>query len=197
MNLYSREGDQGYTSLFDGQRVRKDHPRIEACGAMDELNSILGWATVACTDTIIRQRIEAIQDHLFRIGADLSIADPNSSIRSQTPVVTEEHITQIEQWIDQAVATIPPLKAFILPGGTETASRLHIARTACRRAERRVVELMIAQQAPEKVFVYLNRLGDLLFAWARQTNWQNGIDDIVWKPSRPSSENNTGKNPCE
>lgn len=195
MKLYTRAGDEGFTSLFDGQRVRKDDPRVEAYGTVDELNSLLGACRAACEDDRLAQRIAAVQDHLFRIGADLATPTTASNLRPKVPVVQTELIAELERWIDEAVQASPPLKTFILPGGTELATRLHVARTTCRRAERRVVELVVDHRASEQVLVYLNRLGDLLFAWARWANHLAGVPDTPWTTNEPTSSREPGS--CE
>ena len=170
--IYTRGGDKGETSLGDGSRVSKLDPRVQAYGAVDELNSIVGWANVECADA----RLTRIQNELFDLGADLSVpfADGDGKLRIDQPA-----IDRLEADCDEANAPLAELKSFILPGGSEQAARLHIARAVCRRAEREVLEA--AQQRPVNplTVVYLNRLSDLLFILARAAN---SGDEPLWKP---------------
>lgn len=196
LKLYTRKGDGGWTSLFDGTSVRKDDPRLEACGSLDELNAAVGLVIAGGTDVVLSQRLREVQADLFVIGADLA-APPGSPARGKLPSLGAERVAQLEAWIDEACAGLPPLNAFIHPGGTETASRLHLARAICRRAERAVVSALhhgladkqahgsaesSAEEPPDGAndLAYLNRLGDLLFAWARLANWRRGLADTAW-----------------
>jgi len=176
MRLYTRTGDRGETGLIGGQRVPKDDPRVSAYGDVDELNATLGLAAAACPDDAWLERIKQIQDHLFVLGAELSDRRGASS----TPAVAARHITLLEGWIDEATAGAPELKQFVLPGGSELAARFHLARTVCRRAERSVVHLAGMEHVGELDVPYLNRLGDLLFAWARLANVRSGVADVPW-----------------
>jgi cob(I)alamin adenosyltransferase len=180
MKLYTRKGDGGSTWLFDGREVRKDDPRVVAYGTMDELNAVLGWAACACGDAGLTDRLVAVQRDLFRIGADLATPSDDAAVRAALPVLEANRIGQIERWIDESTNATPPLRAFILPGGSEAAGRLHIARTVCRRAEREVVHLASVTAVNPDVLRYLNRLGDLLFAWARLANAAAGVADVPW-----------------
>jgi cob(I)alamin adenosyltransferase len=180
MRLYTRTGDAGETSLFDGTRVAKDDPRCAAYGEVDELNAVLGWCRCADTAGWLAGPLQQIQADLFVVGAEL--ATPPGKASGKVPTVTGEHIERLEGWIDAACAAAPPLRHFILPGGSELAARLHIARTVCRRAERLVVSLSRAASVRGEVIIYLNRLSDLLFAWARQANATAGCPDIEWIP---------------
>jgi cob(I)alamin adenosyltransferase len=184
--LYTRKGDDGGTVLFDGTRVRKDDIRVDAYGAVDELNAHLGAAVSLTTQSgagssakTLRDRLIRIQHELFAIGAEL--ATPAESPRhDQIAVVTAGQVSALEPWIDEAAAATPPLREFILPGGDPLACQLHICRTVCRRVERRVVTLSGHASVNPQVVAYLNRLGDLLFAWARLANHLAGLADEMW-----------------
>lgn len=179
MKIYTRTGDDGSTGLFGGPRVRKDAPRIEAYGTIDELNSILGLASTAGPPPEIERLLQRVQNELFELGAEL--ASPEAE-QMGTATVGAEHIRRLEQSIDEFESTLSPLRQFILPGGTPAAAWLHLARTVCRRAERRVVSLRAAadQSVSETAVVYLNRLSDLLFVLARATNAAAGREDVPW-----------------
>lgn len=180
MKLYTRGGDSGETSLFGGTRVPKHHPRVTAYGDVDELNAALGVVVVSWGNTELCARLRQIQSELFVVGALL--ADPIG--KPQTPRLPDDAATRLERWIDEASAVTPALTTFILPGGTAVAAELHLARTICRRAERSIVSLAAAEQTDPALIVYMNRLGDLLFAWARLANHQAGVADIPWTPQR-------------
>jgi cob(I)alamin adenosyltransferase len=160
-------GDKGETGLADGKRVPKDSARIRAYGAVDELNSALGLCLVARPDATLQR----VQRELFDLGADLALAKGG-------PRITKEHVARLDQELDALERALPPLKNFILPGGGEAAARLHVARTACRRAERELVALAGAEPVEPHALVYLNRLGDLLFLLARQANRDAGRGDV-------------------
>ncbi len=182
MPLYTRGGDDGRTSLMDGTRVSKDDSHVTACGDLDELNSLLGWCRCAGAGPELDGRIEQIQRELFAAGAEL--ATPAAAARRPgIGLVGAVHGRRLESWIDEACAATAPLANFVLPGGCELAARLHVARTCCRRAERSVVHLGQTEPVRGEVVVYLNRLGDLLFAWARLANRQAGAPDVLWIPS--------------
>ncbi len=187
MKLYTRTGDGGETSLHDGTRVSKDADRVEAYGAVDELNAAMGLAAIACESGDLRKRLRLVQDELFVIGADL--ATPAGSARKdKAPAISAEAAARLENWIDEATGAAPPLEKFVLPGGTELAARLHVARAVCRRAERTVVCLARGETVSETTVVYLNRLSDLLFAWARQANAESGVPDEEWPREEDSAE---------
>jgi cob(I)alamin adenosyltransferase len=183
MKLYTRSGDDGTTGLFGGGRVGKDHPRIEAYGTVDELNACLGLAAAACGEREAEQRfreiLTAIQSRLFDIGADLATPQ-ESPYRDRLPEVGQRHVEEMERWIDEVDGKIPPIRNFVLPGGTELASRLHLARTICRRAERLIVAFGHAEPVGEDVIKFLNRASDLLFAMARGANHAAGVADVPW-----------------
>jgi len=192
MKLYTRTGDDGSTGLVGGARVRKDDPRIEAYGTVDELNCCLGLALACCRHDVIRDILTPIQSRLFDLGADLATprGDDGRPVFA-VPTVEQRHIEEMEGFIDQATAAVPTLKHFILPGGGELASRLHVARTVCRRAERLTIHLGEISPIGELPVMYLNRLSDLLFSLARWANQIEGVDDVPWiaeKPREPGDE---------
>ncbi len=176
MPIYTKTGDAGDTGLFGNRRVRKHDPRIEAYGTVDELNSTLGLLAAEPSETPISERIQQIQATLFDVGADLATV---GSRRAVPRVV--EHTHRLEQWIDEADSALPPLRNFVLPGGHREAALCHMARTVCRRAERRVWSLADAtNDIPLEHAVYLNRLSDVLFVWGRAANQRHGFADIPW-----------------
>ncbi|HEV2130535.1 MAG TPA: cob(I)yrinic acid a,c-diamide adenosyltransferase [Longimicrobiaceae bacterium] len=187
MKIYTRTGDRGETGLFGGGRVPKDHARVEAYGEVDELNSLLGVVVVALEDAgegEIAGRLRRIQADLFTLGANLATprAEEGGRASAHLPELPAERIAEMESWIDAAEEELEPLRSFILPGGSQAAALLHLARTVCRRAERRVVALAHEAQVEEEVIVYLNRLSDLLFTLARLANRRAGMHDIPWVP---------------
>jgi len=176
MRLYTKTGDDGKTGLIGGQRVSKDDVRVAAYGDVDELNAAMGLAIAACTDEPLAQKMRLVQDQLFQLGAELSNPVP----RTAPSTINTALAALLESWIDQATSAVTPLKQFVLPGGTELAARLHLARTVCRRAERSLVHLAAQQPVNPSALVYLNRLSDLLFAWARLANHLAGVPDVPW-----------------
>jgi cob(I)alamin adenosyltransferase len=183
MKIYTKTGDDGTTGLYGGARVTKDHPRIATCGAFDELNAVLG--SVLCLP--LEQRTAAIlgkvQNDLFTLGAELATPrDHASKLSARSAIVSDADITALEQAIDEKDAELTPLKQFILPGGSEAAARLHLARAVCRRAERALIALHREHALREAVLIYVNRLSDLLFVLARFANHHQGIDDVPWQP---------------
>ena len=184
MKLYTKRGDAGQTDLFGGRRVGKDDLRVEAYGTVDELNSAIGLAMSGCGDAATCDCLREIQSRLFEIGADLATPqDQNAAPAvSRMPRVGQAHVEQLEGHIDRICADLPQMRSFILPGGSELAARLHVARTVCRRAERICVTLAGRETIGEPIIRYLNRLSDLLFALARQANLQAGIEDVPWHP---------------
>lgn len=180
MKLYTRFGDNGETTLSDGSRVWKDDVRVAAYGTVDELNTVIGWVRVAAT-TPISERLLAVQQDLFTMGAQLAVP-PASPKAAEVPHISPDQCRRLEGWVDEAAAGVEPLSRFILPGGCELAARLHMARTCCRRAERAVVTLHRAEPVAPDAVVYLNRLGDLLFAWSRQANHDANRPDVPWTP---------------
>lgn len=178
MRLYTRTGDKGETGLIGGSRVRKDDIRVCAYGALDEVNASIGLARAACEDASWTSQFDEIQNALFVIGSIM--AAPGDA--SDLPKISDDDVKKLETWIDEACAELPPQKHFILPGGCDFAARLHLARTVCRRAEREVVSFSAECELDSIIVMYLNRLADLVFAWARLANAKQGIDDIPWIP---------------
>jgi cob(I)alamin adenosyltransferase len=187
VKIYTRGGDAGQTGLFGGARVAKDDPRVQAYGAVDELNAALGLV-VALDETGILERaaLIALQEDMFAIGARLAAADPERALRKGTiPELPAARITVLESWIDELTEELPPLDAFILPGGSPLAAQLQVARTVCRRAERAIVGLVDEHADLAGVILpYMNRLSDLLFTLARAANHQAGVSETTWPPRR-------------
>ncbi len=167
MPLYTRTGDDGTTGLSGGGRTEKDSVRMHAVGDVDELNAVLGM--------VGDENLQPLQSLLFELGAEL--ASPNSDIR-----ITQSDISSIEKWIDEVDTENDPITSFILPGGCELASRLHLARTVCRRAERNTLALHRSGGCSKETIILLNRTGDLLFALARSINKMAGLGDVPWQP---------------
>ena len=183
MKIYTKTGDRGETGLFGGPRVSKDAPRIEAYGTVDELNSLLGVTRAQQVPADVDALLQQIQNDLFALGAQLATPDPAAH---HTGMVGSPQIVALEKAIDRFEERLEPLTQFILPGGTPAAAHLHLARTVCRRAERRVVTLARESNEPiaVEIIVYLNRLSDLLFVLARAVNREAGLGDVPWqKPS--------------
>ncbi|MEO7361966.1 MAG: cob(I)yrinic acid a,c-diamide adenosyltransferase [Gemmatimonadaceae bacterium] len=181
MKIYTRTGDEGGTGLFGGGRVGKDHPRVEAYGDVDELNAALGMAR--CIESMARvdEVLVPIQRDLFAIGALLATPD-HEKMRDhlEKARVDEDRIAELERQIDACESELEPLTSFIIPGGSPKAAALHVARTVCRRAERRVVHLAHDVTLPTLVVIYLNRLSDLLFMLARVANKRAGAGEVTW-----------------
>jgi len=181
MKIYTKTGDAGDTGLFGGGRVPKDDPRVEAYGDVDELNAVLGLARAAELMPRIDEVLVPIQRDLFSIGALLATPDRDKMEQHLTKArISDERIAELERAIDACDRELEPLKAFILPGGTQKAAALHVARTVCRRAERRVIHLQREVEIPQIVVVYLNRLSDLLFTLARFANARAGAGEVTW-----------------
>lgn len=180
MKIYTRTGDAGQTGLFGGGRVSKTHPRVEAYGDVDELNAALGLARAIEMMPRVDEIIVSLQRDLFGIGALLATPDREKMKRQlEKARIDERRIRELEQAIDDGDAELEPLKSFIVPGGTPKAAALHVARTVCRRAERRVIALD-QEEIPAIVIVYLNRLSDLLFTLARVANRRAGAGEVTW-----------------
>ena len=179
VKIYTKTGDAGETSLFDNSRVSKADPRVDAYGEVDELNACLGAVRASGVDPEIATALEQIQKDLFAVGARL--ADPSARIAARVTkaAVTEADIGRLEELIDRLENELSPLRRFILPGGSPAGSLLHLARTICRRAERRAVGLGPGAVEPQ-VIVYLNRLSDLLFVMARAANQRAGVREVEW-----------------
>lgn|SRR3989338_4243040 len=182
--ICTKTGDLGETGLGDGSRVSKAHPRIHACGSVDELNAWLGVVRLTRIPLALRRLTFNIQHDLFDIGADLCV--PMRGARGATRRrlrVTAAYVARLEQALDQMNRRLTPARSFILPGGGSAATWLHVARTACRRAERDVVTLAESEPVNPHVIIYLNRLSDLLFVMARVAN-RHGRDDVLWQPGK-------------
>jgi cob(I)alamin adenosyltransferase len=184
VKIYTRGGDSGETGLFGGGRVPKDHPRITACGAVDELNAFLGRALGAVTSAPWNERLRELQHDLFTIGSHLAAPTGGEGKGPNLPDLPDGRVAEMESWIDEADHELPSLTAFILPGGTSGALELHVCRTVCRRAERDVVAVRPRDPATEFAIRYLNRLSDLLFTLARLENHLGGVEDVPWRKGR-------------
>lgn len=181
MKIYTRTGDKGQTSLLGGQRVPKDHARIEAYGTIDELNSHIGMLR-DLAGTHHRELLINIQENLFSLGSRLASASNEEADKFKVPHVEEADISGLEKAMDAMDAVLPEMRNFILPGGHPAVSQAHICRTVCRRAERLVVSIAEQERLPESVVRYLNRLSDLLFVLARWLGHTLGAEEIPWKP---------------
>ncbi|HUF28117.1 MAG TPA: cob(I)yrinic acid a,c-diamide adenosyltransferase [Gemmatimonadaceae bacterium] len=181
LKIYTRTGDSGETGLFGGGRVEKDDPRVEAYGDVDELNAVLGMARSAEMMPRIDEVLVPIQRDLFSLGALLATPDREKMKQQLAKArIDDGRIAELERHIDEGEQELEPLKAFIVPGGTPKAAALHVARTVCRRAERRVVALQRTVELPPLVVIYLNRLSDLLFVLARVANHRAGTGEVTW-----------------
>ncbi|MDE2857212.1 MAG: cob(I)yrinic acid a,c-diamide adenosyltransferase [Chloroflexota bacterium] len=178
MKIYTKTGDKGETSLFGGDRVRKNHARVEAYGTIDELNAALGAALSAGPPEPINQWLREVQGHLFHLGSDL--ATPLDSKTDRATRIAQSQVSWLEDAIDQMTAQLEPLRNFILPGGTPVAAQLHVARTVCRRAERQIVALQETSETNALAVVYINRLSDWLFTLARYENALAGESERKW-----------------
>lgn len=179
MKIYTKTGDGGETSLFDGTRVSKTDPRVAAYGDVDELQAVLGVTAAAGLDAELAALVVSLQRDLFALGARL--ADPSHRIAPRVTKINIDaaSITRLEGSIDQLEATLPPLRHFILSGGGPAGASLHLARTVCRRAERAVLSLDVDTVEPV-LLIYLNRLSDLLFVMARAANHRAGVAETEW-----------------
>jgi cob(I)alamin adenosyltransferase len=181
--IYTKTGDQGETALGDGTRVPKDHPRVAACGSVDELNAVLGLLLAHQSDLPEAELLRSIQNELFDVGADLCVPFPPEGKPDKRLRIQPAQAERLEKAIDRLNASLEPLKSFVLPGGTVAAAWCHLARTVCRRAERDVVTLARAEPVNPQVIIYLNRLSDLLFVLSRTLNG-NGNLDVLWVPAK-------------
>lgn len=187
--IYTRRGDDGSTGLFGGGRVPKNHLRVSACGAVDELNATVGLAVVAVREDVLRERLGLIGHDLFTLGSALAtpapdpVGEDSPTRRSQpaTPELPTHRVAEMENWIDDAAQALEPLRDFILPGGSPGAAALHLCRTVCRRAERDVVTLAAGAEVDGDILRYLNRLSDLFFSMAREENAAAGVADVTWR----------------
>ncbi|GAA0689672.1 cob(I)yrinic acid a,c-diamide adenosyltransferase [Marinobacterium maritimum] len=178
--IYTRSGDKGTTGLANGSRIAKYHPRIEALGDVDELNCLLGCllAALPSNDTL-KPLLLQVQNDLFDLGGELAVADPNYT------VITIEVVESLEAELEALNEALPPLQEFILPGGNAAAAQAHLARSVCRRAERRTVALAETETVNPQGVAYLNRLSDLLFVCARVLSRRDGGEEVLWRPRRP------------
>jgi cob(I)alamin adenosyltransferase len=182
VKIYTRTGDRGETGLFGGGRVLKYEPRIEAYGAVDETNAIVGVVRALHPSQRVDQILEHIQNELFVVGAELAAPSPAGARSGR---IEATHVARLEEMIDLCESQLEPLKRFILPGGAPTAAHLHHARTVCRRAERRVVALAQLETVSPHLIAYLNRLSDLLFVLARFENARAGTLEVHWNAPSP------------
>ena len=173
--IYTRFGDKGETLTLAGKKVYKDDMRVEAYGSVDELNALLGVILSFTTHDEVKKTLTKIQKELFLVGAELALE------KTKTKRINPTHVSSLESEIDSISEDLPHLAHFVLPGGSKTASLLHLARTVCRRAERRVVTLSRKTRLNPDIISYLNRLGDLLFVLARYENRKKRIEEVVWK----------------
>ncbi len=187
MKIYTKTGDDGSTGLFGGGRIRKSDPRIECFGTIDELNASIGLAAAAVegqastpSEYEMKNWLRQIQHELFNIGSHLATPAESPSA-AKLPPLDEMMIGRLEMQIDQAEEQLAPLRQFILPAGSEDACRLHLARTICRRAERRIVAFAMDRPVPRLIITYLNRLSDWLFVMARLSNHRAGVEDVPWE----------------
>ncbi len=180
MKIYTRTGDEGLTSLIGGTRVKKSHLRIDSYGTVDELNSYLGLVRDQPVNQNRKDLLQEIQDRLFTIGASLA-SDPEKPTR-QVPDLYEADVIVLEEEMDKMDAVLPPLRAFILPGGHPAVSFCHVARCVCRRAERLVISLQEESFVEPLIIKYLNRLSDYLFVLSRQMAQELQTEEIAWKP---------------
>ncbi len=182
MKIYTKRGDGGETDLFGGGRVGKEHTRVEVYGVVDELNAGLGVCAVESKSEDVRSAVVAIQERLFDLGSYFSSSAPDSPAQSRSAGPGAGDVELLEAHIDAFEAELEPLKRFILPGGTKASAAFHVARTVCRRAERRAVELHRTEPVSAVALRYLNRLSDLLFVMARVENRRAGVPDTEWEP---------------
>ncbi len=177
MSVYTRFGDKGKTSLYGGKTVSKGSLRIDAYGSLDELNSWLGVVLTEIKDARIKKELLVIQNDLFEVGASLASEIKNKKLE----VYLEKRVKEFEKEIDDLTAKLPELENFILPGGGKAGSSLHVARTVCRRAERRVAELSEKENVGKEILIYINRFSDLLFTFARYINYKEKKKELLWK----------------
>lgn len=191
--IYTKRGDTGETSLAGGQRVPKDSLRIEAYGTVDELSAFIGLASMSCHDQIgqdpriglLAAMIRRVQHELFNLGSIL--ATKPEDVHPKQARITPAEIAQLEREIDAMNEDLPPLRSFVLPGGTRLNAELHVARTVCRRAERLLVALSREEGIPPESIQYLNRLSDALFVWSRWANFVLHVPEVLWDPNQSAS----------
>lgn len=185
--IYTKSGDDGTTALGDGSRVDKDDARIEAYGAVDELNAVLGLLQANCPDFAELALVRSISNDLFDVGADLCVPSASDPAADDRLRVVPAQVERLERAIDRVNEPLAPLASFVLPGGSAAAGWCHLARTVCRRAERRVMTLGRTAAVNPVVAIYLNRLSDLLFVLARSAN-AAGAGDVLWQPGQSRQE---------
>jgi cob(I)alamin adenosyltransferase len=198
--IYTKRGDQGETSLAGGQRVAKDSLRIEAYGTVDELNAFVGVANVSCQEQagadprigLLCAILRRVQHELFNLGSIL--ATRPQDVHPKQARVTSAEIAQLEREIDAMNEDLPPLRSFVLPGGTRLNADLHVARTVSRRAERLVVALAREEEIPPEAVQYLNRLSDAIFVWSRWANFVLHVPELLWDPNQAASARSDGEN---
>lgn len=178
--IYTKTGDEGMTSLVGGIRVSKLHPRLEAYGTVDELNSQIGLLITYITDETDHEMLTDIQRKLFSVGSYLATDQEQKALREQSRIYPED-VEQLEKAIDQIDSELPPLRLFVLPGGSRGAAVCHVCRTVCRRAERRILALKEECEIESNLLSYINRLSDYLFVLARKINICEKCDEIIWK----------------
>lgn len=183
MKIYTKTGDKGMTSLIGGKRVAKNSARLESYGTIDELNSYLGMIRSLTGDEQLTGELVEIQSRLFDVGGNLATDPENADIKVKLGI-RESDIRLLEEAIDRMDAEVPPMKYFILPGGDQLSSFCHIARTVCRRAERRILDLAEEAQVDELVLKYVNRLSDYLFILSRKVAYDSGIEERKWVPEK-------------
>jgi cob(I)alamin adenosyltransferase len=177
--VYTRTGDDGTTALGSGERVGKDDPRIEAYGAVDELNSAIGVALALALEPQLARVLERVQNELFHLGSDLCVPEDRKQ-QMPVPRIEERHVVALEEAIDGLSGRLEPLANFLLPGGSAGAAQLQLARTISRRAERRLVSLAAVAEVSPSAQRYLNRLSDALFVMARFENYAKGVSEPLW-----------------
>jgi len=191
--IYTKRGDSGETGLAGGQRVPKDSPRIDCYGTVDELNAFVGLALVSCQEQVgndprvglLSSMIRRVQHELFNLGSIL--ATKPEDVHPKQARITPAEIAQLEREIDAMNEDLPPLRSFVLAGGTRLNAELHIARTVCRRAERLLVALARVESVPPEAIQYLNRLSDALFVWSRWSNFILRQPEVLWDPNQAAS----------
>ena len=191
--VYTRQGDRGETALAGGQRVAKDSPRIEAYGTVDELNAFLGIARATAVElaaaeprlALLAAILLRVQHELFNLGSILATLP--ADVHPRQARVTEAEIARLEREIDRMNEELPPLRSFVLPGGSRLNAELHVCRTVCRRTERAAVSLSRSESIPGEVVSYLNRLGDAMFVWSRWASHVTGVPETLWDPNQSAS----------
>ncbi len=181
MKIYTKTGDKGKTSLLSGKRVSKYHPRIEAYGTVDELNSFIGLLRASDLEKHSDFILENIQNQLFAIGSLLAIDEKNPKF--SLPEISSSDVEMLELEMDRIESALPKLKSFIIPGGSQSIAFCHVCRSVCRRAERLIIELSDNEQVSENIIIYMNRLSDYFFMLSRKIAFDNNIEMPIWKSS--------------